>query len=117
MRARIERRFDAMVDSGLVAEVREPSRARRSNARRCRALRAVGYRQIWGYLDGAYDWQEARRRAIVATRQLAKRQLTWLRGDRVSERWAAEAPGLAAMFLERVERFFGARSLKVGRLC
>jgi len=69
------------------------------------ALRAVGYRQIWGHLEGAYDWQEARRRAIVATRQLAKRQLTWLRGDRVSERWPAETPGLSSTFLARVERF------------
>ena len=45
------------------------------------AMRAVGYRQIWAFLDGAYEWQEARRRAIVATRQLAKRQLTWLRSE------------------------------------
>jgi tRNA dimethylallyltransferase len=71
------------------------------------AIRAVGYRQIWGHLEGAYDWQEARRRALVATRQLAKRQLTWLRGDEVNERWCAEAPGLAAAFLARVERFMG----------
>jgi len=103
---RIERRFDAMVDAGLIAEV-ENLRARGDLTEDLPALRAVGYRQIWGHLEGAYDWQEARRRAIVATRQLAKRQLTWLRGDRVSERWPAEAPGLVSTFLARVERFLG----------
>jgi tRNA dimethylallyltransferase len=101
---RIERRFDAMVDLGFVAEVQN-LRARGDLTKELPALRAVGYRQIWGHLEGAYDWQEARRRALVATRQLAKRQLTWLRGDRVSERWPAEASGLAATFLDRVERF------------
>ncbi len=94
---RIERRFDAMVESGFVAEVQN-LRARGDLTKELPALRAVGYRQIWGHLEGAYDWQEARRRALVATRQLAKRQLTWLRGDRVSERWPAEAPGLAQLF-------------------
>jgi tRNA dimethylallyltransferase len=44
-------------------------------------MRAVGYRQIWAHLDGAYDLAEARRRALFATRQLAKRQLTWLRSE------------------------------------
>jgi tRNA dimethylallyltransferase len=45
-------------------------------------MRAVGYRQLWGYLDGAYDLTEAVRRGVIATRQLAKRQLTWLRSLR-----------------------------------
>ena len=43
------------------------------------AIRSVGYRQVWEYLDGLYDEKEMRYRAIVATRQLAKRQHTWLR--------------------------------------
>ena len=102
---RIERRFDAMVELGFVAEVQN-LRARGDLTKELPALRAVGYRQIWGHLEGAYDWQEARHRALVATRQLAKRQLTWLRGDRVSERWPAEASGLATTFLERVQRFW-----------
>ena len=42
-------------------------------------MRAVGYRQLWGHLDGAYGMDEGIRRGIVATRRLAKRQLTWLR--------------------------------------
>jgi len=42
-------------------------------------MRCVGYRQAWEYLDGAYDWATMREKGIAATRQLAKRQLTWLR--------------------------------------
>jgi len=44
-------------------------------------MRSVGYRQFWKYLDGEYSRQEARDRALFATRQLAKRQLTWLRSE------------------------------------
>ena len=78
--ARIERRFDAMVAHGFVAEV-ERLRARGDLRADLPSMRAVGYRQIWSYLDGDYGWDEARAKAIVATRQYAKRQLTWLRGD------------------------------------
>ena len=44
------------------------------------AIRAVGYRQVWDYLDGSLDYREMNERGIIATRQLAKRQFTWLRG-------------------------------------
>ena len=44
-------------------------------------MRSVGYRQFWKYLDGEYDLAEARDRALYATRQLAKRQITWLRSE------------------------------------
>jgi tRNA dimethylallyltransferase len=44
-------------------------------------MRSVGYRQFWAYLDGDYSRKEARDRALFATRQLAKRQLTWLRSE------------------------------------
>jgi tRNA dimethylallyltransferase len=102
---RIERRFDAMVEAGFVREVQN-LRERGDLTPELPALRAVGYRQIWAHLEGAYDWPEARRRALVATRQLAKRQLTWLRGDAISEQWSADTPRLAAKFLGRVERFW-----------
>jgi len=101
---RIERRFDAMVSGGLIAEVRA-LRARGDLTPDLPALRAVGYRQIWTHLDGGCDWPEARRRAIVATRQLAKRQVTWLRSDNVSEKWPAFAPNLAERLVAYVERF------------
>jgi tRNA dimethylallyltransferase len=77
---RIERRFDSMVSAGFVAEVGR-LHARADLTADLPALRAVGYRQIWQYLDGAVDWDEARRSAIASTRQLAKRQLTWLRSE------------------------------------
>jgi tRNA dimethylallyltransferase len=44
------------------------------------SIRAVGYRQVWEYLDGRYDYEEMCEAGMAATRQLAKRQLTWLRG-------------------------------------
>jgi len=78
--ARIEQRFDAMVDSGFVGEV-ESLMARGDLTPDLPAMRAVGYRQIWSYLAGDTSWPEARRRAIAATRQLAKRQMTWIRSD------------------------------------
>ena len=100
---RIERRFDAMVAQGFVAEV-ESLRARGDLAPDLPSLRSVGYRQIWAHLDGDYGWEEARSRAIVATRQYAKRQLTWLRGDTRCEVWPAFAPGAAERYLERLVR-------------
>ena len=48
-------------------------------------MRAVGYRQLWAHLEGEYDLPEAARRGIIATRQLAKRQLTWMRSEQSLE--------------------------------
>ncbi|WP_111655649.1 tRNA (adenosine(37)-N6)-dimethylallyltransferase MiaA [Isoalcanivorax indicus] len=79
LHARIEVRFRTMLNQGLLEEVRR-LHARGDLHPGLPAIRAVGYRQVWGYLDGEYDEAEMVRRAIVATRQLAKRQLTWLRG-------------------------------------
>ena len=98
---RIEQRFDAMVEAGFVAEVQK-LKARGDLHADMPSMRAVGYRQIWAHLDGEYDWPEARRRAIGATRQLAKRQMTWLRSDRHCERWDALASGLDARLAERI---------------
>ncbi len=77
---RIEQRFEAMIDAGFVAEV-EALMARGDLNPDLPAMRAVGYRQLWGYLSGDYDWAEGRRRALAATRQLAKRQMTWIRSE------------------------------------
>ena len=79
LHAHIATRFDAMLAHGLVEEVR----ALRENYpldAEMPSMRCVGYRQVWSYLEGEYDWDEMRDRGIYATRQLAKRQLTWLRG-------------------------------------
>ena len=75
---RIEKRFDLMLANGFVDEVRA-LKAREDLHLELPAIRSVGYRQVWEYLDGVYDAKEMRYRGIVATRQLAKRQHTWLR--------------------------------------
>jgi len=84
LHARIARRFDQMLEGGLLDEVRalraRPELAAHPRPLDLPALRAVGYRQAWEHLDGQYDRAELRERGIHATRQLAKRQLTWLRG-------------------------------------
>jgi tRNA dimethylallyltransferase len=77
---RIEQRLEYMMKNGFVDEVRG-LRARAGLQRDCASMRAVGYRQIWLHLDGGYDLEEAQRRALYATRQLAKRQMTWLRAE------------------------------------
>ena len=85
LHGRIAQRFDAMLDAGFLDEVRRL----RSDPRLHRdlpAVRAVGYRQAWDFLDGECDLEAFRERAIAATRQLAKRQLTWLRGEH-GARW------------------------------
>ena len=100
---RIERRFDAMVAAGFLSEV-EQLRARGDLDAEMPAMRAVGYRQLWAHLDGRYSWDEARAKAIVATRQYAKRQLTWLRGDTRIEPWPAFAADLANRCMERLSK-------------
>lgn len=75
---RIEKRFDQMLEAGLVAEVQRLYE-RGDLHPGLPSMRCVGYRQIWDYIDGQCGLQEARARGIAATRQLAKRQLTWLR--------------------------------------
>ena len=100
---RIERRFDAMLAAGFLGEV-ERLRARGDLNADMPAMRAVGYRQLWAHLDGHYTWDEARAKAIVATRQYAKRQLTWLRGDTRIETWPALAADLATRCVERLSK-------------
>lgn len=77
---RIERRFSAMLAQGLVEEVKNLYR-RGDLHPDLPAIRSVGYRQVWGYLAGEYDFATMVHKAVCATRQLAKRQLTWLRRE------------------------------------
>ncbi|MGE4535143.1 tRNA (adenosine(37)-N6)-dimethylallyltransferase MiaA [Halomonas sp.] len=76
---RIAARFRAMLAQGLVEEV-AALKARGDLDASLPAMKSVGYRQVWEYLDGEVDRAGLERRGIVATRQLAKRQLTWMRG-------------------------------------
>tara|TARA_R100001039_G_C1838104_1_gene99870 strand:+ start:311 stop:1315 length:1005 start_codon:yes stop_codon:yes gene_type:complete len=74
----IEHRFRQMLEQGLVDEV-QTLRQLPGIHRDLPAMKAVGYRQVWDYLDGQYDYESMVERGIIATRQLAKRQFTWLR--------------------------------------
>ena len=76
---RIAQRFDLMLAQGLVDEVKALYE-RGDLHEDMPAIRAVGYRQVWQYLKGELSYAEMRDKGIIATRQLAKRQLTWLRG-------------------------------------
>ncbi len=76
---RIELRFKTMLEKGLLEEVRMLYE-RGDLHKDLPAIRAVGYRQVWDYFDGIWDYAEMTERSIIATRQLAKRQFTWLRG-------------------------------------
>lgn len=76
---RIARRFHQMLETGFQAEVEQLYR-RGDLHLDLPSVRCVGYRQMWQYLDGQYGYDEMIEKGIIATRQLAKRQLTWLRG-------------------------------------
>lgn len=82
---RIEKRFDAMLSQGFIDEVIALKKRSDLNLD-LPSMRSVGYRQVWEYLDNNYDYEEMRFKGIVATRQLAKRQYTWLRsfGDEIN---------------------------------
>jgi len=77
---RIKRRFLKMLDDGFIEEVRTFHKVDRFSGS-LPAMRMVGYRQIWNYLDGETNHEEMVERGIAATRQLAKRQMTWLRKE------------------------------------
>ncbi|WP_064748600.1 tRNA (adenosine(37)-N6)-dimethylallyltransferase MiaA [Lysobacter antibioticus] len=115
LHARIERRFDQMLADGFLDEVRRlralPALAAHPGPLDLPAIRAVGYRQAWEHLDGAGSADEFRARGIYATRQLAKRQLTWLRGQ-LDLRWFD--PLRDAVELERTLGLFAGARL-VGR--
>lgn len=100
---RIEARFDAMLAAGFVEEV---ARLRQlpGMVPGLPSLRAVGYRQIWAHLAGEFSLAEARDKGIAATRQLARRQLTWLRTeavDHILEPWSDRLPDTLADALHR----------------
>jgi tRNA dimethylallyltransferase len=112
LHTRIGMRFDAMLESGFVAEVR--SLYERGDLRAEHpSMRAVGYRQLWRYLSGHGSLKEAREQSIVATRQLAKRQLTWLR-RRANARWFdSMRPDVARMMTNALSESADAQSSAV----
>jgi len=110
---RLAARFDAMLRRGLVAEVRG-LRERGDLHAGLPAMRLIGYRQLWQHLEGALGLAEATEQAIAATRQLARRQLTWLRAEPRAEWFDAEDAQTPERIAARVaewlqERGFAAR--------
>ena len=105
---RIAARFDAMLAAGLIDEVKS-LRQNYALSADLPAMRAVGYRQTWAYLDGETDLSGLREQGIAATRQLAKRQLTWLRSwpgavvlDCLADDLDAQASALVSRHLDPV---------------
>jgi tRNA dimethylallyltransferase len=94
LHARLERRFRAMMAGGFLQEV-QGLHARADLTAEHPSMRAVGYRQLWRYLSGSCSLEEASNRAVIATRQLAKRQLTWLRRRAGAARFDPMHPDVA----------------------
>ena len=92
---RIARRFEAMLELGLIGELRR-LRERFELDPSLPSMRAVGYRQVWQYLEGEFSLAALREKGTTATRQLAKRQLTWLRSWGDARRFDCLAEDLAA---------------------
>jgi tRNA dimethylallyltransferase len=105
MQQRIEQRFRAMLDAGFVDEVSALLERGELEAD-LPALRAVGYRQVRAFLAGGLSYDEMVNQAIVATRQYAKRQLTWLRREEHACWFAAEADAVVEGIGEHLERCF-----------
>jgi tRNA dimethylallyltransferase len=100
LHAAIARRFDAMLDAGLIDELRQ-LRNRFDLAANMPSMRSVGYRQAWEFLEGRIDAPTLRARGVAATRQLAKRQLTWLR-SMPAIAFDPQSPGLLASVADTV---------------
>lgn len=101
LHARIALRFAQMMEQGLLEEVRR-LHARGDLHPALPSIRAVGYRQLWAHLDGEVSQAEAIDKAVAATRQLAKRQLTWLRSDPAVEWLDPARPDLLDLAMERM---------------
>ena len=103
---RIEARFRQMLADGLVEEVRNLF-ARGDLIAELPAMRAVGYRQAWRYLSGELEYDAMVEQAIIATRQYAKRQLTWLRGEPDLDSFGAEDSRVLEQVCRRLDVWLG----------
>lgn len=95
---RIEQRFKAMLDQGFIEEVAQ-LKQRHDLHTGLPSIRSVGYRQVWAYLEGDYDRETLYEKGIAATRQLAKRQITWMRRWRSLFWWPSDTEGSAERLL------------------
>ncbi len=106
MQRRIEQRFKAMLAAGFTDEVRRLF-LRADLGPELPAMRAVGYRQAWAWLEGRISYEEMLNQAIVATRQYAKRQLTWLRSEEDACWFDAAAPDVPRDVVRHLQGWLG----------
>ncbi|MCK4493351.1 MAG: tRNA (adenosine(37)-N6)-dimethylallyltransferase MiaA [Methylococcales bacterium] len=100
----IAQRFHTMLKQGFIDEVKTLYQ-RPDLHENLPAMRAVGYRQAWAYLQGHDDLNTMTEKAIIATRQLAKRQFTWLRKETEAKTFLSEAPDLIAAVSTEIDLF------------
>jgi len=112
---RIEQRFLLMLEQGLIEEV-EALYQRGDLNLGLASMRAVGYRQVWQYLDGDYNLTELKARGIAATRQLAKRQLTWMRSWKNLYWLQSDHPQLLPLVVAAVDNFIAGKAVGEGLL-
>lgn len=112
LHARIAQRFDAMLQQGFLEEVRALY-ARGDLSAAMPSIRSVGYRQAWAYLAGEIDEATMREHAIIATRQLAKRQLTWLRSWPDVTWFETDSPTLVESVVAQLIAWLGDEIIRV----
>lgn len=100
---RVKNRFIEMLELGLVDEVESLYR-RGDLSLNLPSMRLVGYRQVWRYLDGQTSYEEMQERAIIATRQLAKRQITWCRSETDAKWYEPYETGIFSQILEKLDK-------------
>lgn len=100
---RIAQRFEVMLELGLIGELRKLRQQYALDAT-MPSMRCVGYRQAWQYLDGEFGLAALREKGVAATRQLAKRQLTWLRAMRDVTEFDCLAPDLDVLVVDYLRR-------------
>lgn len=107
---RIQHRFILMLEQGFVAEVESLIKQKNVTVD-LPAMRAVGYRQVWQYLLGELNETELTERSVIATRQLAKRQLTWLRAEQNAHWFDSQEPCITEKILHfiatELEKYYG----------
>lgn len=101
---RLAARFEAMLQQGLLAEARG-LHARGDLHGGLPSMRLIGYRQLWEHLDGRATLESAAEKAVIATRQLARRQLTWLRAEPQAEWFDPLDPGTPGRVAARIDRW------------
>ena len=100
---RVKQRFLSMLASGLIEEV-ESLYHRGDLSLSLPSMRMVGYRQVWRYLDGDTSYEEMQEHAIIATRQLAKRQITWCRSETDAKWYNSEDSGNLSNILQNIQK-------------